>query len=362
MQPDDYNFLLAAWNLAGRAQGNTAENPAVGCVIVRDGMVLGAGHTAPGGRPHAETQAIASAGGQVRGATAYVTLEPCAHHGHTPPCAQALIDAGIARVVMGCPDPDARVNSRGVAMLQAAGIEVSQIFLPQIAQQLAGFLRRARHNYPEIIMKIASSADGFMASNNPQQRWLTSTPARIHGHGLRARSQAILTGIGTVLCDDPMLDCRLPGLHSHSPIRIVLDRQLRTPLSSKLVQTAQQIPLWLITTASAIELNASHANDLRERGVIMHVLENISDNLQPVLQYLGQQGVHLLMVEAGPKLSTALLQQQLVDQLYHYHAPLQLAGAGSHPIILPEQMQLLHTLTLAPDLLSHYKTCSCLPD
>jgi diaminohydroxyphosphoribosylaminopyrimidine deaminase/5-amino-6-(5-phosphoribosylamino)uracil reductase len=360
LNDSDIAYLHHALRIAARHQGNTAENPSVGCVLAREHHVVGVGVTGIGGRPHAETQAIASAGAQAKGATAYVTLEPCAHHGKTPPCAQALIDAGIARVVIACRDPDPRVNGGGIAMLQAAGIAVELHELPEARALLRGFLRRVRHGLPEVSVKIASSGDGFMASDNPNNRWITGESARAHGHMLRARHQAILTGIGTVLADNPQLTCRLPGLQARSPLRIVLDRNLRIPLHTALVKSANGVPCWVITTPEGVEKHASHASELREHGVVLHVLETMQ--LRGVLAYLGQQGIHRLLVEAGPTLTEAFVNQALADHVYWYRAPTRLNAEGESPLHIVQELQPAGMLPLAPDTLYEYRLASCLPD
>lgn len=354
----DLHFLHYAVRLAARNLGATAENPSVGCVLVQHGQVVGTGVTALGGRPHAETQALASAGERARGATAYVLLEPCAHHGKTPPCAHALIDAGIARVFVACTDPDPRVAGRGIAILHAAGIEVVVSELPEAKKLLRGFLRRVQHGLPEVTLKIATSNDGYMVAQGTQ--WITAEAARQHGHMLRANHQAILTGIGTVLADNPLLTCRLRGLETRNPIRIVLDRQLRLPLASKLLKTAEMVPLWLLTTPEAVEANASHASDLRARGAVLHVTE--SSDLLGTLKLLASAGIHRLLVEAGPTLSAAFLQQSCADTLMHYHAPHALGQLGSGHITVPASAQAVATRALAPDTLTVYKLASCLPD
>jgi diaminohydroxyphosphoribosylaminopyrimidine deaminase/5-amino-6-(5-phosphoribosylamino)uracil reductase len=360
MNATDAAFLRHALRLAARNLGATGENPSVGCVLVKNHQVVGIGTTAQGGRPHAETEAIASAAVHAKGATAYVTLEPCAHHGKTPPCAQALMDAGIARVVIACGDPDPRVAGGGIAMLKAAGIEVEHYELPEAHALLRGFLRRVRHGLPEISVKLATSADGFMACIDPSARWITNEAARTHGHMLRATHQAIVTGIGTVLSDNPLLTCRLPGLHMRSPIRIVLDRQLRLPLHTALVKTAGTVPCWVLTTPQGVELHASHASDLRERGVVLHVLEEM--RLKQVLQYLAQQGIHRMLVEAGPTLSEAFINQALADHVYWYQSPQSLGEDGAAPLRIVQELHRQRMLTLAPDSLSEYTLASCLPD
>src|SRR5687768_14810985 len=235
--------MAHALRLAARNLGAVWPNPAVGCVIVaKDGRIAGRGWTARGGRPHAETQALAEARDAARGATAYVTLEPCAHHGQTPPCADALIAGGVARVVAAVRDPDPRVSGGGFAKLAAAGIKLTIGVGEGEARRInAGFFSRVEKGRPLVALKSAESEDGFVAA--PGKRWITADPARRHGHYLRATHDAIMTGIGTVLADDPLLTCRLEGLEERSPIRVVVDSRMRLPLSSQIVQTAKRIPV-----------------------------------------------------------------------------------------------------------------------
>ena len=364
----DQHFLAHALRLAARGWGRTWPNPSVGCVIVKDNQVLAAARTADGGRPHAETEALA--GIDARGATAYVSLEPCAHFGVTPPCAQALIDAGIARVVIAELDPDTRVAGRGIAMLQAAGIEV--VTLPPKEKTTSphrGFFRRVQHGMPYVALKIATSLDARIADESGASQWITGPLARAHGHRLRAQFDAVVTGIGTVLADDAQLTVRLPGLAHPMLVRIVCDRQLRLPLTSKLVKTAQTQPVWLITGAEAVERAASHATELREAGIILHVVEDATLAPLTILQTLGAAGLTRVLIEAGTALSTAFLDANAVDALHWYRAPLLLGNTGK------PAFGALHTsladakrapyaahMRLGVDSYEHYELESCLPD
>ncbi|UDF30093.1 UNVERIFIED_ORG: bifunctional diaminohydroxyphosphoribosylaminopyrimidine deaminase/5-amino-6-(5-phosphoribosylamino)uracil reductase RibD [Roseateles sp. XES5] len=252
---DDARFMAAAIRLCRRNLGLTSTNPSVACLIVRDGTIVGSAVTAPGGRPHAETQALAAAGAAARGATAYVTLEPCSHHGKTPPCADALIAAGIARVVVCVTDPDERVAGRGFSMLRAAGITVETGLLEADGRAaLAAYLTRQTKTRPHVTLKLAVSADGMLGRLGAGQVAITGPVSRGQVHVLRAETDAILVGIGTALADDPELTCRLPGLESRSPVRIVLDPRLELPPASKLAQTARQVPV--IVVASRDEVGA----------------------------------------------------------------------------------------------------------
>ena len=240
--------MRAALALARRGLGNAWPNPAVGCVLVKEGRVIGRGWTQPGGRPHAETEALRRAGDAARGATAYVTLEPCSHHGRTPPCCEALAEAGIARVVMAMRDPDPRVNGRGLAMLRGAGIAVEEGLLEAEARALnAGFFRRIQAGMPVVTLKLASTLDGRIATASGESRWITGEAARREVHALRARHDAILVGSGTVLADDPDLTCRIPGMERVPMLRVVADARLRTPPSARLVQSAGAAPVLVMT-------------------------------------------------------------------------------------------------------------------
>jgi diaminohydroxyphosphoribosylaminopyrimidine deaminase/5-amino-6-(5-phosphoribosylamino)uracil reductase len=245
---EDERFMAAALRLARHNLGLTSTNPSVGCIVVNEGTIVGRAVTAPGGRPHAETQALAEAGVKASGATAYVTLEPCSHHGKTPPCADALIASGIARVVVAILDPDERVAGRGVVMLRDAGIDVDIGILHVEAERaLEAYLMRHRVKRPHVTLKLAVSTDGMIGRKGEGQVRITGSISRAQVQVLRAETDAILVGIGTASADDPELTVRLPGLEERSPIRIVLDRRLELPVSSKLVRSARDIPLIVVT-------------------------------------------------------------------------------------------------------------------
>ncbi|MGO8054299.1 bifunctional diaminohydroxyphosphoribosylaminopyrimidine deaminase/5-amino-6-(5-phosphoribosylamino)uracil reductase RibD [Rhizobium leguminosarum] len=255
--PHDERFMAAAIRLSRWHLGRTATNPSVGCLIVRDGVIVGRAVTALSGRPHAETQALAEAGALARGATAYVTLEPCSHHGRTPPCSEALIAYGVARVVISVTDPDPRVSGRGIAMLREAGIEVDAGLLEAEGRHsLAAYLTRQTKNRPYVTLKLAVSADGMIGREGEGQVAITGPEARAQVQALRAETNAILVGIGTAIADDPLLTVRSPGLESQSPIRIVLDPSLALPLTSKLVETARQVPVIVVASEETSLLEA----------------------------------------------------------------------------------------------------------
>lgn len=317
--------MRAALALARRGLGNAWPNPAVGCIIVKDGVVVGRGWTQPGGRPHAEAEALARAGAAARGATAYVTLEPCAHHGRSTPCASALVDAGIARVVVAMIDPDPRTDGRGIERLRAAGIEVDVgCGVAEAAYAHAGFTKRVVEQRPLVALKIAQSLDGRIATAAGQSKWITNEEARAVGHWLRATHDAILIGSGTVLADDPKLTCRLPGLAHRSPVRIVLDRRLRLPPSGKLGSSAKALPLWILTEAP---MEPTAAERLRDRGVELIDLDK-GAGLRGCLAALAARGITRLLVEGGPTAATALLRAELIDRLHLFQAPVLLGSDG----------------------------------
>ncbi|OAV50080.1 bifunctional diaminohydroxyphosphoribosylaminopyrimidine deaminase/5-amino-6-(5-phosphoribosylamino)uracil reductase [Rhizobium sp. WYCCWR10014] len=255
--PHDERFMAAAIRLSRWHLGRTATNPSVGCLIVKDGVIVGRAVTALSGRPHAETQALAEAGALARGATAYVTLEPCSHHGKTPPCSEALIAYGVARVVISVTDPDPRVSGRGIAMLREAGIEVDAGVLEvEGRHSLAAYLTRQTKNRPYVTLKLAVSADGMIGREGAGQVAITGPEARAQVQALRAETDAILVGIGTAIADDPLLTMRTPGLESQSPIRIVLDPLLALPLTSKLVATAREVPVIVVASEEVWPLSA----------------------------------------------------------------------------------------------------------
>jgi len=324
---NDARHMRHALTLAERALGTVAPNPAVGCVIVRDDMVVGRGWTQRGGRPHAEVVALRQAGEAAKGATAYVTLEPCAHLGQTVRCADAVIEAGIARVVAAIEDPDPRVSGRGFAMLREAGIAVeTDVLRAEAAVSNAGFFSRIVKKRPLVTLKLAVSADGKIARAPGGEQWITGEEARRFGHFLRASHDAILAGIETVLADDPELTCRIPGLEDRSPLRVVLDSGLRLPMTSKLVQTAHKVPVVVFTTREG-------GDGLRAAQVdIVRVAPDAQGrpDLGAVLGELASRGATRLLVEGGATVEEAFLVQGLADRLEIFRSPV-VAGAGGRP-------------------------------
>lgn len=315
----DRRFTAAAIRLSARHAGLTSTNPSVATLIVRDDgagpVIVGRGVTAIGGRPHAETQAIAQAGDRARGATAYVTLEPCAHHGRTPPCAYALVTAGISRVVGAATDPDPRVSGKGYAILRAAGIEVVENVLADAAADLmADYLIRSLKKRPEVTLKLALSSDGMIGRKDHGQVVITGPVARRQVHLMRARADAILIGIGTAVADDPELTVRLPGLEARSPVRVVLDRHLDLPLDSRLAQTARAGSVLLAASSDADPVRRQALDQL---GVGFLATEAVGGRiaLPELLDDMAAQGMASVFVEGGARTALHFLEEGLVDRI-----------------------------------------------
>ena len=359
---DSASWMHAAVQLAEQAIGLSDPNPRVGCVLVSpDGRLLGQGHTQQAGGPHAEVMALRDAqakGNAVQGATAYVTLEPCAHHGRTPPCCDALIGAGVARVFFACEDPFPEVSGRGATRLRAAGIEAHPWPAgPLQAQAVAlnvGFFSRVQRGRPWVRLKAATSLDGRTALLNGQSQWITGEAARIDTHLWRRRAGAILTGVGTVVADNPRLDVRHHACH-RQPLRVVLDTHLRTPPSSRIFDQPGSV---LMYTQEAC-LESARAQALRERGASVAALPFRDNRLDigAALHDLAQRGINELHVEAGQTLNAALLGGGWVDELLLYMAPV-LLGPGAALAQLPEleslasaqRLDLLDVQTVGGDL------------
>lgn len=321
--------MRAALALARRGLGAVWPNPAVGCVLVRGGAVVGRGWTQPSGRPHAETEALRRAGKGANGATAYVTLEPCAHHGETPPCAKALAAAGVARVVVACRDPDPRVAGKGIEQLRSAGIDVTEGVSETDARELnAGHFLRTEHGRPLVTLKVASSLDGRTALASGDSRWITGDEARAQAHALRASHDAIAVGSGTVLADDPDLGCRLPGMGARSPVRIVFDGRARTPLTSRLVATAGERPVWRIALSGGDRIRARAMAAAGVEAIEVAAGPSGSPDAAAALRSLGSRGITRLLVEGGRHLAAALLRGKLVDRLVWYRAPIWIGDDG----------------------------------
>jgi diaminohydroxyphosphoribosylaminopyrimidine deaminase/5-amino-6-(5-phosphoribosylamino)uracil reductase len=327
----DNRFMQLALTLGRRGQGRTWPNPAVGAVIVQDGIIIGRGWTQPGGRPHAEVEALRRAGEAARGATLYATLEPCSHFGKSPPCADAIIAAGIARVVSAVEDPNPEVAGQGHARLRAAGIPVDiGIGAAEAARDHAGHFRRIREGRPHVIVKLAVSSDDKIGGAGGKPVAVTGETSRSRVHLLRAQCDAILVGIGTVLADDPLLTCRLPGMARQSPVRVVLDRALRLPGTSKLVHSARETPLWVMTSSlaeapAAMKLGAAGAQVIR-----VAATSTPPPGLDPtaVLHALAGKGITRLLVEGGSRVASSFVAQNLVDEVWLLRGPEPIGDSG----------------------------------
>jgi diaminohydroxyphosphoribosylaminopyrimidine deaminase/5-amino-6-(5-phosphoribosylamino)uracil reductase len=327
----DQRFMQLALALGRRGQGRTWPNPAVGAVLVKDGVIVGRGWTQPGGRPHAEPEALRRAGEAARGATLYVTLEPCSHFGKSPPCADAVIAAGVTRVVSAIEDPNPEVAGKGHARLRAAGITVDVgLGAAEAAHDHAGHFRRVRDRRPHVILKLAVSADEKIAAAGSKPVAITGEAARARVHLLRAQCDAVLVGIGTVQADDPMLNCRLPGMAARSPVRVVLDRALRLAGTSDLVHSARETPLWVMTSdlseaPAAAKLGAAGAQ-------VIHVATATGPtpglDLPAVLHALADKGITRLMVEGGAKVASSFVAAGLADEIWLLRGPGRIGADG----------------------------------
>ncbi|WP_160005802.1 bifunctional diaminohydroxyphosphoribosylaminopyrimidine deaminase/5-amino-6-(5-phosphoribosylamino)uracil reductase RibD [Rhizobium sp. 18055] len=382
---DDAQFMQEAIRLGLLHLGQTATNPSVGCVIVRDGQIVGRGTTAIGGRPHAEPQALADAGELARGATAYVTLEPCSHHGKTPPCADALIASGVARVVISVTDPDERVSGRGIAMLRDAGIEVDVGLLEKEGRHsLAAYLTRQTKNRPYVILKLAVSADGMIGRRGEGQIAITGPAARTEVQTLRAETDAILVGIGTAIADDPELTVRIPGEEHRSPVRIVLDPLLQLPLASKIVNTAGDVPVIVVAReeistaemdepglpptnvkdtpqANAQKANAATLESRRQalEAAGVEVLYCHPYHPEQLLPALASRGISSLLVEGGAKTARLFLDAGYVDRILLYQGPGNIGEAGIETPIrktdIPSDFKHMGTRIVGDDSLDEYE-------
>lgn len=359
---EDRRFMALAIALGRRGLGTVWPNPSVGAVVVKEGRILGRGRTQPGGRPHAEPMALAQAGAAARGATVYVSLEPCAHHGKTPPCAEALVAAGVARVVSALEDPDPRVAGGGHAILRAAGISVTTgVMAAEAEAAQLGFLTRIRAGRPMLTLKLATSFDGRIATATGESRWITSPEARHLTHGLRARHDAILVGAGTVRADDPMLNVRGMG-EIRQPLRLVASAGLDLPLG-RLAASAREIPLWLLHGPAAPE--AARAAWAATGARLIEIPCAADGSLDPVAIFarLGQEGLTRVFCEGGGQLAAALLAAGLVDEAVGFTAGLALGAEGRAAIgALPQaalaempRFRLLQSLPVGGDVFHHWR-------
>ncbi|PKO36208.1 MAG: riboflavin biosynthesis protein RibD [Betaproteobacteria bacterium HGW-Betaproteobacteria-6] len=328
---DDFRLMARALQLAERGLWTTSPNPRVGCVLVRDGDIVGEGWHEKAGEPHAEVHALRVAGDRARGATAYVTLEPCSHHGRTPPCAEALIAAGVSRVVAAMTDPNPLVSGKGLALLQAAGITTASGLLENEARELnIGFVSRMTRGRPWLRLKAAASLDGKTALNNGVSQWITGPAARRDGHAWRARACAILTGIGTVRDDDPSLTVRDVAT-TRQPLRVVVDSRLEIAPTARILQGEPVLIVGAVENAEKMAL-------LRSTGNFVEILNNGSGkvDLKALLELLAQRGINEVHAEAGFKLNGSLLREGLVDELLLYLAPCLIGHEASGLFNLPE--------------------------
>jgi diaminohydroxyphosphoribosylaminopyrimidine deaminase / 5-amino-6-(5-phosphoribosylamino)uracil reductase len=358
-QSNDARFMALALALGRRGLGRTWPNPAVGAVIVKDGVIVGRGWTQAGGRPHAEVEALRRAGARANdatfGATLYVTLEPCSHHGRSPPCADAVIAAGLSRVVSALEDPNPEVAGKGHARLRAAGIAVDVgTGADEARRDHAGHILRFTKGRPHVLLKLAISADGKAGAAGRKPIAITGEAVRDRVHLLRAQRDAIMVGIGTALADDPMLTCRLPGMAKDSPVRVIADSMLRLPLHSQLVRSARDVPVWALTGTSAPQdaeskLLASGVEVLRSPGSADPL------DLQDALEVLAAKGVTRLMVEGGPMLAAAFLAADLVDEAIVFHSD-KVVGPdgidaldGSAMTVLRQRLEPTNSQQIGPD-------------
>jgi diaminohydroxyphosphoribosylaminopyrimidine deaminase / 5-amino-6-(5-phosphoribosylamino)uracil reductase len=325
----DSRWMEHALRLGRRSLGATGANPAVGCVIVADGRLVGTGWTELGGRPHAETLALAMTGDAARGATAYVTLEPCSHQGRTPPCAEALIAAGVGRVVTSIEDPDPRVSGRGHAALRAAGVAVDTGRMAETARRdLAGYLSRNLKKRPHVVLKLAISSDGKIAERPGVPTAITGEAARNWVHMARAEADAVLVGVSTVIADDPLLTCRLPGLAPRSPVRVVSDSRLSLPPDCQLARSAGDVPVWLLTLTGEDE---PAARALAARGVTLIRCAATGEgkvDLADGLRRLAERGINRVLAEGGARMARALIDADLVDEVHLLSASKKLGPHG----------------------------------
>jgi diaminohydroxyphosphoribosylaminopyrimidine deaminase/5-amino-6-(5-phosphoribosylamino)uracil reductase len=354
--------MAAAIRLSRKHSGLTSTNPSVATLVVRDDgvgpVIVGRGVTSIGGRPHAEAEALAEAGELAHGATAYVTLEPCAHHGRTPPCANALVTAGVSRVVGGASDPDERVSGKGYAILRQAGVEVvERVLVDEAADTMAGYLTRSLKKRPEVTLKLSLSQDGMIGKPGEGQIAITGEVSRRQVHMMRAASDAILVGIGTAIEDDPELTVRLPGLANRSPARVVLDRNARLPLTSRLVQTAREVPVLVATCAEA---DPARKAELERAGAGFLATETFDGRvaLPELLEDLAARGMSSVLVEGGAATAKYFLNEGLVDRIVLFRGAVVIGEGGLVAPIdedhMPPGFRLLRQATYGDDRVAEW--------
>ena len=323
----DERYMALAISLGRRNLGQTSPNPSVGCVLVKNDVIVGRGYTAPGGRPHAETQAIKQAGSVANGSTAYITLEPCSHEGKTPPCAQALVEAGVKRAVIATIDPDKRVNGKGISILEAAGIEVKVgVLAEQASLDHAGFFSSQSDCRPWITLKLATSIDGKIATSKGDSKWITGSSARHFVHNMRRKHDAIMVGSGTVISDDPNLNVRDLGT-CIQPYRIVVSSNLEIPVKSNLTKTIYEQPVWIFHSNEASEARKRKWLDLGAQLFECQV-DNFGISMKDIMQKISDKGITRLLCEGGGKLAASLMRSELVDEIVTFHGGLAIGADG----------------------------------
>jgi len=356
----DHGFMKMALKLAAKGSGLVSPNPMVGAVVVREGEVVGRGWHRRYGEPHAEVMALRAAGDLARGATLYVTLEPCNHHGQTPPCTDAILSAGVARVVTATPDPNRKVSGGGAAFLETQGLQVEMGLLEAAARRMnEAWFTWVETDRPFVIAKAACSLDGKIATRTGDSQWLTGPAARAVGHRLRHECDAIVVGVGTVLADDPQLTTRLPRRRTKDPIRIVLDSRLRLPLTARLLQLNSPAPTWIATTSAAPPKKIKELEALGATVLVMSADMGRVD-LESLMGELGCRQVQSLLVEGGAEVLGTFFDQNLVDKFYFFYAPKflgsqkalgVLGGTGVDRLAKAHQARDLTLRRLSPDLL-----------
>ena len=359
--------MRSALSLAKRGIGCCSPNPSVGCLILdRSNNLIGMGRTSDKGRPHAEMNALNSLTASSKGATAIVTLEPCAHKDTSPSCAELLINAGIKHVVISVLDPDIRTNGKGVKLLKKSGVKVSLGLLEEKSLDInAGFIFRLKYNRPLVSLKIASSLDGKIATANGNSKWITGELSRMHGHSLRANHDVILVGINTVLKDDPKLNCRIRGLEKYSPVRVIVDSSLSIPLTSNVLNNLDKIPTIIWTKQN---INSPKKKKLINMGVEIIELEKIDNKLNLIegLTYLSEKGYNKVLVEGGSEISASLMANNLIDKVFLYRSGIFIGGDGLSGIAsyninnldLIKRYKLLKTRVLDDDVLEEWSLVS----
>jgi diaminohydroxyphosphoribosylaminopyrimidine deaminase/5-amino-6-(5-phosphoribosylamino)uracil reductase len=370
MSARDEEHMAQALSLARRGLGTTWPNPSVGAIVVApSGEIVGRGWTAPGGRPHAEAIALDHAGDRARGATIYVTLEPCAHVGRDGSCTDGIVAARPALAVVALRDPDPRTAGRGIERLIAAGIEVREGVLAEEAEEVTlGHLLRVTEERPAVTLKLATGADGMIPRGDGAPVWITGPDARAHGHLLRARNDAILVGRGTIIADNPSLTCRLPGMSCRSPVRIVLDQRLRTPPDAKLFDDLM-VPVWLVCNADQEHAGADALQDRGAELVPVHVDAEGMLAIEDVLRTLANRGITRVLVEGGPSVARALLEADLIDEAAIYQGKKPVGEGGLLPFVTEGLDRLttsghftrVNTRSFGPDRMTWWRrmrTCS----